>query len=100
MEAVVGMGRFSKDFLDNQKKIIEDRLLKYKDPERINDELLAGDVSPYTRYKQKVLMPILEKILLKMVTGDYGVCEVCGQDIELHRLKIVPAAERCVACMV
>ena len=93
------MTTFSFSFLEKQRGRIERRISKYKDRIRIGDELLSGDVSPYTKYKQKTLIPILEKALQKMTTGDYGVCENCGQVIEEPRLNLVPAAELCMICM-
>ena len=54
-----------KNFISAQKERIIKRINKYKDKNRIGDELLSGDVSPYTRYKQKELVPILEKALKK-----------------------------------
>lgn len=92
------MEKFSKLFLEQQKKRIEGRIAKYKDPKRIKEELLSGDVSPYTRYKQEKLIPILEKTLRKITNGDYGVCESCGKQIEDIRLSLVPAAEKCICC--
>lgn len=92
------MERGSKNFLERQKQRIESRIAKYKDRQRIVDELLSGDVSPYTRYKQKKLLPILEKALQKLATDGYGICEECGQEIEMNRLAHVPAAEKCIKC--
>ena len=89
----------TKDFLEHQRHRIEARIAKYTDPKRIGDELLSGDISPYTRYKQKTLIPILEKVLRKIDSGEYGACEICGQIIEKRRLMIVPAAEKCLKCM-
>ncbi len=88
-----------KNFISAQKERIIKRINKYKDKNRIGDELLSGDVSPYTRYKQKELVPILEKALKKIENGNYGICESCGQEIEEKRLLIVPAAEHCLKCI-
>lgn len=88
-----------KEFVLEQKKRIIKRINKYKDKDRIRDELLSGDVSPYTRYKQKELIPILEKALRKIEEGNYGICEDCGREIEKKRLLIVPAAEHCLECI-
>lgn len=85
-------------FLKTQKTRIEARIMKYKDKERIQDELLSGDVSPYTRYKQDVLIPILEKALDRIRTGKYGACLKCGKPISEVRLEMVPAAEHCIKC--
>jgi RNA polymerase-binding transcription factor DksA len=92
------MKKESNDFLELQKARIIFRINKYKDSERIQDELLSGDISPYTRYKQTTLIPILNKALNRIVTGNYGSCLKCGQEIEMSRLILVPAAEHCMKC--
>jgi RNA polymerase-binding transcription factor DksA len=91
--------QFKEAFLAKQRGRIERRTRKYIDATRIQDELLSGDVSPYTRYKQTVLIPKLEKALVKLQNGDYGYCEKCGRPIEDERLALVPAAELCMRCM-
>ncbi len=93
------MERFSNEFLQQQRGRIEERISRYLSKERIADELLAGEVSPYTDYKQTVLIPILKKALIKLTSGNYGICESCGGEIELVRLEIVPGAENCIKCM-
>lgn len=63
----------------------------------------AIEVQDYTknlsleRDLQKELAGI-EKTLLKMEDGTYGVCTYCGQKIELERLKIRPESSSCVTC--
>jgi len=38
------------------------------------------------------------KALEKMKNGNYGVCEECGGEINIERLKIHPSARRCMKC--
>jgi RNA polymerase-binding transcription factor len=40
----------------------------------------------------------LEMALRKADMGDYGRCEVCGQQIDPARLAILPDTKRCIAC--
>jgi RNA polymerase-binding protein DksA len=40
----------------------------------------------------------LEAALQRMEEGTYGVCEACGQAIELERLAALPIATLCIAC--
>lgn len=91
--------RFGKNFLKKQEERVQARIDKYNDPERIKAELESGDLSDYTKYKQRVLVPILEKSLRKIYNNQYGYCEKCGEEIEIKRLEIVPAAEHCMKCM-
>ncbi len=41
----------------------------------------------------------VNKSLLKIEEGDYGVCERCGKPIEEDRLEANPAALTCKECM-
>jgi DnaK suppressor protein len=40
----------------------------------------------------------VEHALGKLESGDYGVCESCGQPIPEARLEAKPAARLCIAC--
>ncbi len=40
----------------------------------------------------------LRKALQRMDEGEFGFCEDCGEDIPLARLRLDPAATRCVSC--
>ncbi len=41
----------------------------------------------------------INKAIEKMADGTYGICEICGKDIEEDRLEANPAARTCKACM-
>ncbi|HLP86943.1 MAG TPA: TraR/DksA C4-type zinc finger protein [Candidatus Paceibacterota bacterium] len=41
----------------------------------------------------------VNKALLKIEEGDYGICEKCGKQIEEDRLEVNPAAVTCKECM-
>lgn len=40
----------------------------------------------------------VEHALQKLEQGTYGVCEVCGQPIDMARLEVRPQANLCVSC--
>jgi RNA polymerase-binding transcription factor DksA len=40
----------------------------------------------------------LEVALRKAEEGDYGICEVCGTQIDPARLAILPHTKRCINC--
>jgi len=40
----------------------------------------------------------VEAALARLEAGDYGRCEGCGAPIPVERLRIRPAATRCVTC--
>ena len=89
----------SKEFVEKQKKIILERIALYTDRKRISEELRANDVSPYILYKQKQVVPQLQKALKIISEGKYGICLACGGAIEMKRLIVVPAALNCITCM-
>ncbi|HEX3506879.1 MAG TPA: TraR/DksA C4-type zinc finger protein [Candidatus Dormibacteraeota bacterium] len=39
-----------------------------------------------------------ERATSRKATGEYGVCEDCGQKISAERLEFLPDATRCVSC--
>jgi DnaK suppressor protein len=40
----------------------------------------------------------IDEALLKIIEGEYGICEECEEDIPVGRLKVVPFARYCVKC--
>ena len=94
--------KLSKGYIKERKLIIESRIQRYLDPRRIAEEISANDVSQYTIYKQTEVLPVLIKVLRLIETSpkSYGVCSVCGKDIEMVRLNLVPGATRCLHCMI
>lgn len=40
----------------------------------------------------------IEKALAKIEKGEFGLCEVCEEDIGEKRLKIHPTSDLCIAC--
>ncbi len=48
--------------------------------------------------REKKLLKKIEHALQKFETGDYGVCEHCGEGIALPRLEARPVAQFCIDC--
>jgi len=40
----------------------------------------------------------IDEALLRIEEGEYGICEECGCEIPLGRLKVMPFAHYCVRC--
>jgi RNA polymerase-binding transcription factor len=61
--------------------------------ERENDEVLEslGNSS-----KQELAM--INSALKRIDSGDYFSCSICGEDIPLSRLELLPFSSRCVNC--
>jgi len=113
--------------LEQFKKLLEeekDKLIKdlssfaKKDPKKkgnwlTNLPFLNNDSSDEDENAERIetyetLLPIehtleirlkkIEEALKKMNHGKYGICEVCGLEIEPKRLEIVPEAKLCIKC--
>jgi DnaK suppressor protein len=48
--------------------------------------------------RDKKLVLKIRKALRKIDYGTYGICEECGEDIDINRLELRPVAELCIAC--
>lgn len=48
--------------------------------------------------RSKTEIEEIDLALTKMASGDYGICESCGDQISLKRLKVLPAARLCLDC--
>lgn len=44
------------------------------------------------------LLHKVEHALKRVESGDYGICEVCGEAIPVARLEVLPYATMCVDC--
>jgi RNA polymerase-binding protein DksA len=48
--------------------------------------------------RAKAEIEAIDQALVRIDSGRYGRCEVCGKDIPQSRLEALPAATRCMAC--
>lgn len=48
--------------------------------------------------RAKAEIEAIDQALVRIDSGQYGRCEVCGKDIPQSRLEALPAASRCLAC--
>lgn len=87
-------------FVKKQEQIINQRLKRYLSKETVkkDSQELGGEISPYQRYKSSCVAPELKNALEMIREGKYGICKDCETEIPIKRLKLVPAANRCLAC--
>lgn len=57
---------------------------------------LATNVALRYSYEQRLRQ--LKRARARLRTGQYGVCEFCGEQIDPARLDVVPHATLCVRC--
>ena len=50
------------------------------------------------RDRESKLIKKIKKALGRIETGTFGVCEACGEDISIQRLKARPVTTQCIDC--
>lgn len=63
------------------------------------DALQAQQMAQETARRRQVQLQKIDSALLRMDTGDYGYCLICGDEIGTARLGFDPASTRCMGCM-
>src|SRR5579875_3401279 len=48
--------------------------------------------------RERQLLREVEAALARMETGEYGICESCGEEISPRRLQALPWARYCLRC--
>lgn len=48
--------------------------------------------------RAKAEIEAIDQALVRIETGQYGRCEICGKDIPQSRLEALPAVVTCVSC--
>jgi DnaK suppressor protein len=50
------------------------------------------------RDRENKLIRKIRQSLLRIEAGTFGICERCGEDIAINRLKVRPVTTNCIAC--
>jgi DnaK suppressor protein len=112
-----------KSKLEREEKLLEEELKKFaeKDKKLAGDwdtrfphfdggetggaalEKAADEMEEYStllpiEYALETRLQNINLALEKIKKGKYGICENCGKEIELERLKISPEARLCLKC--
>ncbi len=48
--------------------------------------------------RERKLILKIQETLAKVDDEEYGICDFCGEEISLERLKVRPVATSCIAC--
>lgn len=56
------------------------------------------ELSMHVQYRTKKLIEEIEDALMRLKSGSFGICQECGKDIEMKRLKVQPMATLCIGC--
>jgi len=50
------------------------------------------------RDRESKLIKKIKKTLIRIENGTFGICEKCGQEISLQRIKARPVTAHCIEC--
>ncbi len=50
------------------------------------------------RGRERQLLKKIDEALDKIESGTYGICEVCGEEIDIKRLQARPVTNMCIEC--
>lgn len=67
-------------------------------PADIATETYETEMRQNLKDHEKRILKEIDNALSKIHKGTYGICEDCGKEIELERLKILPSTRFCVNC--
>jgi len=61
-------------------------------------EVAAYESTLPLEYALELRLADINKALEKIERGTYGICENCGEAIDIKRLEVMPEAEFCLKC--
>lgn len=101
--------RFKKSLEDSRKAIIESARKTMEEESNFDTDDLPDEIdqasSEYAqsmafrlRDREKFLLKKIEKALLRIEDGSFGVCERCEEPISMKRLEARPVTTLCIRC--
>ncbi|PIR20102.1 MAG: RNA polymerase-binding protein DksA [Deltaproteobacteria bacterium CG11_big_fil_rev_8_21_14_0_20_47_16] len=69
-------------------------------PDEVDQASSEADQSMQLRLRDRenVLLKKILKTIQKIDDGDFGICEKCGDDIDIKRLEARPVTDLCIRC--
>ena len=77
---------------------MQDEAANFADPNDRATQEEEFSLELRTRDRERKLMAKIDESLNRIDSGEYGICEECGIDIGINRLKARPTAELCIDC--
>ncbi|WP_215142856.1 TraR/DksA C4-type zinc finger protein [Exiguobacterium qingdaonense] len=85
-------------YMDRREETYDEGELSHYDnhPADSGEELFLRERDQALNELDEEFLSDVDKALLAIQNGTYGKCEVCGKDIELDRLEVIPEATLCI----
>lgn len=62
------------------------------------DAMQAQEMAQETARRRKRLLVETDGALRRIAAGEYGMCFLCGEEIDVRRLLVDPTTTRCIRC--
>jgi DnaK suppressor protein len=62
------------------------------------DAMQAQEMAQETARRRKRLLVETDGALRRIASGEFGICFVCGEEIDVRRLLVDPTTTRCIRC--
>lgn len=93
------------DWLEDLLARADNTVVALKEQDEISadplDRATADTVREYTlriSNRESILIKKIKQSLADIENGEYGICEMCGEEIGIERLKARPVARHCIEC--
>ncbi|MCC5893409.1 TraR/DksA C4-type zinc finger protein [Exiguobacterium sp.] len=85
-------------YMENREEVYDEGELSHYDnhPADSGEELFLRERDQALTELDEEFLTDVDKALLAIENGTYGKCEVCGEEIEIDRLEIIPEATLCI----
>jgi DnaK suppressor protein len=69
-------------------------------PDWVDQALVESELNfkLHIRNRERKLINKIKSALMRIENGTYGICEMCGEDIPIKRLKVRPVTDFCIEC--
>lgn len=90
--------RLLKDIPDRLKHEVETSKDEGRDTYDLASDERDREINMILNDRERTKLTAIEDALLRLGEGSYGVCDECGEDIGVGRLKVMPFTRLCVRC--
>lgn len=87
------------DVANENKRFEEEKEVEsYSEEYDLANSILENNLRENLEENDYKMLKQIEKALTRIEDGTYNICEVCGKEIEIDRLEMIPYATKCSKC--
>ncbi|MEJ5273967.1 MAG: TraR/DksA C4-type zinc finger protein [Spirochaetota bacterium] len=87
------------DVANENKRFEEEKEVEsYSEEYDLANSILENNLRENLEENDYKMLKQIEKALARIEDGTYNICEVCGKEIEIDRLEMIPYATKCSKC--